>query len=650
MKIKFIEFENFRNFRNRNRIECSIDGKVTIFYGDNGVGKTTFQQLIKWIFYGEVKFNESATDKLYNLNYYNELNFNDTLTVYGKVEFIDDGVDYSLSREWSYRKKISGPTNISKITTLLKKGPNGDYVPVENDDATINKILPKGLSSYFFFDGEGMVKDLALKGRDSAKNLKDSIYQILNLNIYNKAFEYIGNREQRTSAIGNVYSKKTDINSSSNLIELGDQLDDQSNKKNELEYNLSQLNNEITIAKKRIVELSELIGSAKSQEEFERERNRIKQDKERYNTYLSNQYKIFGEELFLSFPKVLLSSAMSKAERKLKVQTENIHFVNGINKELVDSLLNHEKYCICGNLISDKEREELTRLYEILPPKGYNAHYENFKQISEQWGIDFNKQKIENIIKDATSFMNQITLLETQFEENEKLMQEDKQYDSLVRERYSKEKLVDQFTIKKEECSQEIAICNLAIKQLKRKIDTLSAGKENNDLIERKILILEEIKDEMKTILSNKTFKYSRRLEETIQEFVNKLMTANRKVYIDENFAFKVVDNNGDESKSEGQFALVTFSFIGGLFKLIKEIDLGSENREYPLVLDAPFSKLTTDNQKKVASFIPKYAPQIIVFSKDNLNNIFPEEFVGKVYTITSNKDYNDSILHEGGL
>lgn len=650
MKIKSIEFENFRNFREKNKVFCSTDGRVTIFYGDNGVGKTTFQQLIKWVFYGEVTFNQSATDKLYNLSAYNGAPLNDIITVYGKIDFIDDNVDYSITREWKFQKKLTAPVLLNRTVTLLKKTSNGDYIPVQNRENVINKILPKGLSSYFFFDGEGMVKDLALKGRDSAKKLKESFYQILDLNVYNKALDYIGVRDQKTSAIGTVYAQKTNLNSSGDLIELGDKLDAQTTKKNELEYNYNQLTQKILELEKEIIRLSELIGSAKSQEEFEKERVKLKSDRDRYFGYLADQYKLFGEEMFMSFPKVLLSSVMAKASRKLKLQAEKVHFVHGINKELVDSLLNHETHCICGKLIDDEARKELDKLYDLLPPKGYDAHYQNFKEISERWGVEYNKTKIENLIKTALSFLDQISSIETNLTNVEKLMLEDKEYDHLVKQRNLYEKEVECLKENVKGFLDQINTCKLAINKLQNQIDKLSLGKESNELIERKIEILDELKNEIKSILSNKTVNYSRKLEDTIQSFVNQLMAANRKVYIDENFSFKVVDNNGDESKSEGQFALVTFSFIGGLFKLLKEIDLGNTTREYPLVLDAPFSKLTTENQIKVASFIPKYAPQIILFSKDNLENIIPSVHVGKVYTITSNEYFNDSRVREGGL
>ena len=40
----------------------------------------------------------------------------------------------------------------------------------------IEKMLPSGLSEYFFFDGESMIADLRVKGRDSAGKLRKENY------------------------------------------------------------------------------------------------------------------------------------------------------------------------------------------------------------------------------------------------------------------------------------------------------------------------------------------------------------------------------------------------------------------------------------------------------------------------------------------
>jgi wobble nucleotide-excising tRNase len=111
----------------------------------------------------------------------------------------------------------------------------------------------------------------------------------------------------------------------------------------------------------------------------------------------------------------------------------------------------------------------------------------------------------------------------------------------------------------------------------------------------------------------------------------------------------RVFDSYNDESKSEGQFAVVSFAYIGGILKLLKT-EPALHSKEYPLVLDGPFSKLGMDHRQRVIETIPEYAPQIIIFSKDNLQEDFPAEQLGYVWTIQSNEEKNVACIKEGFL
>lgn len=86
MKIKTVQYENFRNFKEAGAIECSTDGKVTIIYGVNGAGKTTFHQLFQWIFYGKVRFNKTASDKMYNLELERDAEVGSKFAVKGVID------------------------------------------------------------------------------------------------------------------------------------------------------------------------------------------------------------------------------------------------------------------------------------------------------------------------------------------------------------------------------------------------------------------------------------------------------------------------------------------------------------------------------------------------------------------------------------
>ena len=87
MKIKRVEFQNFRNFKDFGFIDFPDDSNISIIYGPNGNGKTTFHQLLHWVVYGTYKFNATAGDILYNLDVEDKASIDDVLTVYGKIDF-----------------------------------------------------------------------------------------------------------------------------------------------------------------------------------------------------------------------------------------------------------------------------------------------------------------------------------------------------------------------------------------------------------------------------------------------------------------------------------------------------------------------------------------------------------------------------------
>ena len=62
------------------------------------------------------------------------------------------------------------------------------------------------------------------------------------------------------------------------------------------------------------------------------------------------------------------------------------------------------------------------------------------------------------------------------------------------------------------------------------------------------------------------------------------------------------------------------------------------------------FSKLDEEQKKNVVTVIPQYAPQVIIFSKDPLEEFVDEDAIGKTWTIQSNDEKNYAIVKEGLL
>lgn len=647
MKIKSIEYSNFRNFKEPGKVVCSTDGKVTIIYGINGAGKTTFHQLFQWIIYGEVHFNKTASDKMYNLDYERSVLPGKKFSVLGVIDFEHDGQEYSVRREWIFEKTVFESKRVSTSFTVSKKE-NRDWIRLSNPIDVIEQLLPSGLSEYFFFDGESMIADLKAKGRDSANSLKEALYLMLDLIVYSKAVDYIGRTDLRTTVLGSLFMNKVTLGSSSELVTLGQQMENAQNKRDSLQSNEEELGKKIKQLNERLQTISELIGGAKSQREYESLRAEAKSRRDMFLKYAEREYQHFGEELISVFPKLMMSRVVERASKKIHNQAKTSKLVNGVNKELIDALLK-ENVCICGNELTDKEKSTLKALYKYLPPLGWDSLYKNFKDMANRWGKQYDRKKFEGYIINAAEDLEKARKADEEIAKLDQKKMEDKKYEDLVVERKKAEMSIRELTIKRDEVKEQLTKARLLVNKLEKNIRELSSKVATNKEIDKKIDIMEEVRDYFEKILKEKSLVYSKKLETNIQNLLDVMLEAKRNVSVSPDFSLKVSDSFDDESKSEGQFATVSFAYIGGIFKLLSEEEI-LKNKEYPLVLDAPFSKLGEEPRQKVVDTIPEYAPQIILLSKDNLQDVFAPEQIGRVYTIISNSEQNIAKIEEGFL
>lgn len=648
MKIKRIEYSNFRNFKDHGSVDCATDGKVTIIYGANGAGKTTFHQLFQWIIYGTVRFNKTASDKMYNLEYDKNATIDEKFSVFGVIDFTHNNVDYSMRREWTYQKTVFGTKLLSKVFSMSKKDDDNNWLRLPNPEEMVEQLLPSGLKDYFFFDGESMITDLKAKGKDSANSLKEALYLILDLSIYDKAVDYIGSTELKTTTLGTLFMSKAGMGSNSELVTLGQRMDSAQNSRDAQEERVTAINQEIESLQARIQQISEQIGSAKSQRDYETRRENCKKLRDQYLTTAKREYALFGEELISVFPKLMMSKVVEKASRKIKEQADGSKLIHGVNKELIDALLK-EDTCICGTPLTEKEKTTLRELYKFLPPLGYDSLYQNFTDMAARWGKEYNREKLESFIQEALGYLELARDEDSKIAKIDEQMKSDKQYEDLVLERIKAEDKIRQLNEQRSGCQEELTKAKLLVNKLQKEINRISSTIAANSIIDRKIAIMEQVKKYFERILEEKSEVYSQKLEKTIQDLLDIMLEAKRTVSVSKDFSLRVADSFDDESKSEGQFATVSFAYIGGIFKLLREEKI-LVNKEYPLVLDAPFSKLGDTPRQKVIETIPEYAPQIILFSKDNLQNCFDDNQIGRVYTITTNSEQNVAKIEEGFL
>lgn len=652
MKINSIEYSNFRNFKNEGKVSFATDGRVNIVYGRNGDGKTTFHQLFQWIIYGETHFNKTTTDKMYNLELEQDLPYNTKFYVQGKIDFEHKNREgnieyYSVKRKWTYVKEVKESKKIDEEFVLLKKNENDDWKSINEPELAIEEMLPKSLSEYFFFDGESMVADLKQKGKDSAVKLKKTLYSMFDMNIYQSASIHIGAIDKKGSVIGTIFSEKTSSDS-----------EEQQKVKNEIvsvqklleEYNdkISKGTEECEKLNETIKTLSEMIGSVNTKINYEEKRRKLKEQITGFESLITSTKYSFGKEVAEKFPKLLIAKAVENATKKITLQIESDKLIPGLSKKLIDSL-QKEDTCICGRPLSESEKSYLKNYYRLLPPKSLKGLYDDFKNSTRECRNAYDSEMLSTYVPNIIQLQNSIVQALEEINDLDEMQRANAGLQKQIDDRCEAESKLEKQKTDLQADREQLSKIRMYFNQQRKKLSELSKDMQNNEIVDKKIYIMEKVKEYFDNKLQEVSVEYSNKLQKEIQNLINIMLTSQRKVQMNEDFFFKVYDNFGDESKSEGQFAVVSFAYIGAILKLLKE----EENlscREYPLILDGPFSKLDPIQKQNVINVIPEYAPQVILFSKDDLTELIKEEKVGKIWTIQSNIHKNVAEIKEGML
>lgn len=650
MKIRKIEFENFRNFKDHGEIKCSTDGKVTIVYGKNGDGKTTLHQLFQWVFYGQVHFNKTTTERLYNLQYESECSFGDTFQVMGCIDFEHDGAEYSLRRTHTYRKGVDEAEKIGEDMSLSKMDEDYNWRRVDRPRDVIEKLLPSGLSDYFFFDGESMIADLRVKGKDSAGKLRKALYSMFDLDVVESAIAHIGRTDLRTTVLGKLYLSKGTISSGSQISATKTNIEQIQVRLAKFEQDIADATAEQTAKQNLLVELSEKIGGHKSKNDYERQRKACKTQRDTFLKNAEAAQANFGDAVLDMFPQLLISKAVADAKKKIHLKVEQQKLPSGVNKKLINYLLAAgTTECVCGRPLCAEEKAHIEAYLSMLPPKSFSSLYQEFSNTARIWGKGYDKSRIEAYIMTVLENNEQASECDNRIRELDEAEKKSPDIESLIVARQQAESDLRDLERRIMTLNTEKKKLEILLKQQMKLFDQYTQENAAAVKVNGKIQIMEQVAAYFRRKLEQASLTYSQRLEANIQSLIDAMLTSKRKVAVSPEFSVRVTDSFNDESKSEGQFAVVSFAYIGGILKMLRSEEQLSA-KEYPLVLDGPFSKLDPDQRQNVVNMIPEFAPQVILFSKDDLHSVFAEENIGRVWTIVSNEEKNVARIEEGHL
>lgn len=653
MKFKQITLVNFMRYKGENTLRFSTDDKmnVTAILGNNTFGKTTIAQAFRWGLYGEVTTtNYAKKEKAVLLS--NEiiagLDVNTPGEVRVEITVADKANDveheYKFVRKQLFKKASQNPNNYdvqpvskSRLSVLIsvdgvpsKEGAiDNDYSsrhPIGYVQDMINNMFPEKLSAYFFFDGERWNEN-----KNKTDEVKRSINTILGVSSILKMKEHLkeGNREYKTT----VYQRlsKSIKGSSKESQELKNKISANESTIVRLEKELENYEQDYEVAKGDKERYGEILEHNRSAEEDQKEIKRLGDRIDSNKRRMEGNYRDFIQ-LFSKVDKLLTSELLPSVERLFSQLDLKGKDIPGVTSDTIDWLIEHKK-CLCGEDLTPGHAhyETLMKLREDVYPNKIGGPANLLQSLLNDWAnesadlverMHSKAAEYEDFQKDIGDDERRRERIEERIDRSQNLQEVRKHFNrakenegEAIRKKGETTGRID--NLKKNNHSLNVQLCELEAKD-KANRPYFRAMEYVNALYEIAVKDIEKL--ERPTI---------RELNDIIAGNFEKMFNSKDKYARLENdykihMYYRSLGGYSDFEEtrlSNGELIAINFVYIVSILELAKkrqEKESGvSGVLRLPLVLDAPFSNLSSENTHLVANKLPEFAEQVIIFMLD---------------------------------
>lgn len=656
MIIKEITIKNFRCYYGTQNIKFNTDGKITLLYGLSGAGKSSFLQFINWVFYNKNNFVETSAsgsiveDKpLYNERLDSEYQKDDTFDVQGIIDFSHDGVEYSIIRTETFKKSFKSSFSY-KTELILNYYNDGSWVEYTDDiNSKINEIVPKSLSKYFFFHGEKMN---ILNNED--QDLKSAIYNLFGLNKYEAAIDHLGNKSKPQTAIQRYYNER-------NKMLKGLSTDEPSvifNKMSKCNEIANKYKNEMEVAESRLkyfegkrTEKIKEIGTAQNSDLFERNITTNERLIKSLETEITKLKHDIGNLFYKNIPYLMLSDLTKNSVKMLAVEAgeqeknRSVVFKN-LKKDLLKEIL-QVGTCVCGEKLSVEQRKFIQDTIDSMPPDSYIYQLKQFaSKVTEQITLSREEyEKFNDIISKITKKRNEILELNNKINDLRDELKKIDNTKNLAEELTVIESKIKHYTGAIATNKAEYRKYILAHDKYEREYDEAVKAVNIKSSYDEKIELLERVAK----LISNE---FNRKVNETVKELESSILEVYKILstriedfsninFLNSDFSLRRVNRTG------GQEVIDVYSYIIGMIKALQSLNTDSEDREFPIIIDAPFSHTDHIQATHVFETLPTIAPQVIVLTLEveKFKNSINDDRVGSLYIIKSNQTQTEASI-----
>lgn len=622
MRIQKIELENFRQYGGTVVLNLSCDKKknMNIIQGVNGAGKTNMMNAINWCLYGsEENLGKYAGKKqpIINDTLLSELPPGRSVEARVSVTMIDShGRPYVFERKICGRKKQDGKYYVEPHSDFHAYQQKGEDMKesIIDKNFLVNRILPKGVKGFFFFDGERL--DDFFKEENSTQ-IRDAILDVSQLSLIDRVIKHL---EKTISSIrSGLRNKGTEEIEfiTKEIEELERDRDDWRNKKQKLEPELLEIIKQISVIDQKLK-----MSSVPLVKHLQKERERLQQEVSKHLSLIEKLNIDCNEEIISKGPIIYSLKAIWATKKELEDKAKKGDLPPKVKKTFVQELLDAGE-CICGNKFVNDEKAK-QKLMHLLNEVRISEVYEELTNLKYELNplvrkaTDFIKNQ-DNLRKQISDAVSELESLKTELRDISAKL-EGINLDEISNLEIARSKLEQN----KVQLKIDIGMLDEKIKRADRTIDRLDKDLQK-ELNKHKKLQTQKDKlkfaDEAYELLLNVKKNLVNDIRKTIQQktqdyFLSLIWKKDTysKIKIDENYNLSVINKVGSEclgSLSAGERQVLALSFLAAL----REVS----GFNAPIMIDTPLGRISKEPKENIAELLPEFLKesQVTMFMTD---------------------------------
>lgn len=649
-KINKLVFYNYIPYYDEKVFDFGDQDGTTIIFGDNNIGKTSFIKGIRFLFFNDLSNNpdDPNFNILANINTkaFNEQKFE----FFVSMNFSYDGTKYTFIRRYAKKPEVFGQPKSDKDFQ--------DYEVIKTDEKSfgplerkriIDKVIPKNISEFIFFDGENIKKYVEILNNDGTtgaenRRVKNAINNIIGTPYLDSLITNLEHIESHAISDQNKMIKQN-----TNDIKLKNEIDRLTTLKSTMEESIKNTKAELTQEEARFESIkrdfSNISRSVDIFKDLSAQENVI--DIEGKRITQSNLDLI--SEIQSSF-KTLLFDKISSRKSRLSKETEKLSKkaseFNKINDRITElqKLIRDNVCTLCGTHLSNNNlasiQFETTNLLEDSKAVKLTDN-ENEKlsinkkmiKISDELLLglpSFSKERIIKILQEIVSSELKIKQAKTRVSElkrelggsSEELLDISKKIEQREIQKYVVEKL--RKTV--ENLRVEIKSYDDQIVQKTKRISNVPGIEKIKNKLDLLRILISKFKNVKETFVEAMRKKVELSANELFLRCVHGINDDIDCIKINENYKMTIYVKNGSQiyQPSSGYNNLLALSLIYGLNR--------NSNLFGTIFFDAALSNLSNNYTNNIIKTLNDYAPQLIfLVHRDRIDIDSTRDILGTV-------------------